>query len=172
MLYQDIARELIEHGANIHDLDFDKQSALDYTINIKQFELKQVLLGKTTDNYSLIRKDIQSAFYLAHLCKKQDNIEQALKYFELRARNSEGYFFDYHQSNYLRELGMHREAIEIIIRLLSIYPYRTNSMFHTENSLAVLKQYQDAYNMMVDASKIQPQNPLFTNKIEVFSHLI
>lgn len=90
----------------------------------------------------------------------------------MRARNSEGYFFDYHQSNYLRELGIRREAIEIIIRLLSIYPYRTDSMFHTANSLAVLKQYQDAYNMMVYASKIQPQNPLFTNKIEVFSHLI
>lgn len=216
-LYQDIARELVSHGGNIHDVDFDNKSTLQYAQEMGQHDFKKILEGNYKDEYSEIRQNIrdenltaalvklydkdeniqqyyylgycyerlndlvaaqyyfekgleedgQFAFYLANLLRGQNKVDEALNYFVIGAEKTEGYYFDYHRSNYLRELGRHEEAVKLMDALLETYPRRTDFMFHKSNSLRTLQRHQEAYNTMIKAAEIQPQNPLFMEQAEI-----
>lgn len=221
-LYQDIARELVLHDGNIHDVDFENTSTLQYAIDMKQTDFQQILEGTYQDDYDEIRQlirgerltdalvklydmptslqqyyylgyayerlndpnaaqyyygkgleeDGQFAFYLANLVRRQNKVEEALDYFKLGASKTKGYYFDYHRSNYLRELGRHEEAVELMDELLGTYPGRTDFMFHKANSLRTLGRHQEAYDTMIEAAEVQPQNPLFMEQAEVSKKLM
>ena len=216
-LYQDIVRELVDYGGNIHDVDFENKSALQYAIEMKQTDLQKILEGNNKDDYTEVRQlirnenltdalvklydkptslqqyyylgcvyeslndlkisqyyfekgleeDGQFAFYLANLVRRQHKVEEVLEYFKLGASKIKGYYFDYHRSNYLRELGRHEEAVILMDELLAVYPSRTDFMFHKANSLRTLGRHQEAYDTLVKAADIQPQNPLFMEQAEV-----
>lgn len=208
-LYQDIARELVSHGGNIHDADFDNKSTLDYAKQMGQTDFQKILEGQYEDDYTEIRqnlrdenltsalvklyakedsiqqyyylgysyerlndlvaaqyyfergleKDGQFSFYLANLLRRQNKVDEALNYFKIGAERTKGYYFDYHRSNYLRELGRHEEAVILMDELLADYPDRTDFMFHKASSLRTLQRHQEAYDTMIKAAEIQPQNP-------------
>lgn len=108
-----------------------------------------------------VATDSQFAYYLANLAKKRKNVKQALAFFDSGAKSNNSAFFLYHKSNYLRELNQHAEAIVIMDELLAKHPTRVDYLFHKANSLRNLGEYQKAYEAMVQASKLQPQNNLF-----------
>ena len=221
-LYQDIARELVVNGGDIHDVDFEDTSTLQYAMDMEQTDFQKILEGTYEDDYDEIRQlirdenltdalvklydmpaslqqyyylgytyerlndlkasqyyfekgleeDGQFAFYLANLVRRQNKVEEALEYFKTGASKTEGYYFDYHRSNYLRELGRHEEAVELMDELLEKYPGRTDFMFHKANSLRTLERHQEAYDTMIEAAEVQPQNPLFMEQAEVSKTLI
>lgn len=221
-LYQDITRELVNHGANIHDKDFEGISSLEYASIMKQDDFKAILEGTYSDDFDEVRAlirdekltdalvalskkdegaqqyfylgytyerlhqleaaeyyfkkglelDGQFAFYLANLLRRQKRAEEALEYFLIGAKKTTGYYFDYHRSNYLRELGRHEEAVVLMDELLASYPDRTDFMFHKANSLRTLGRHEEAYQTMINADRIQPQNPLFAEQAEVSKTLM
>lgn len=216
-LYQDIIRELVAHDGDIHAVDFENKSVLQYAVEQKQIDVQKILEENDGDIYTEIRQlirdenltdalvklydmptslqqyyylgytyerlndlkasqyyfekgleeDGQFAFYLANLVRRQNRVEEALEFFKIGASKTEGYYFDYHRSNYLRELGRHEEAVELMDELLVKYPKRTDFMFHKANSLRTLERHQEAYDTMIKAAEIQPQNPLFMEQAEV-----
>jgi hypothetical protein len=216
-LYQEIIQDLVSEGGDVHAVDFDDQSAVQYALERNQTQVQKILEGtnqaddakirqlmreerltealvelyKKTDSlqklYYLgsvyerlkdaetaqyyfekgLENDAQFAFYLANLNRKQGKVEEALAYFKLGAARTTDYYFDYHRSNYLRELGRHEEAVALMDKLLTEYPKRTDFMFHKANSLRTLGDHQAAYDTMIEAATIQPQNPLFMEQAEV-----
>ena len=54
-------------------------------------------------------------------------------------------------SNYLRELGHHKEAIKQMNRLLSNDPGRFDYLFHKANSLKVLGKEEEAEKLLKEA---------------------
>lgn len=221
-LYQDIARELMDHGADITEVDFEGITPLQYSIDMNQTDFQAILEKTHSDDFGTIRKlirddkytdalvalydkeeslkqyfylgytyerlnsleaaqyyfekglekDAQFAFYLANLVRRQNKVDEALDYFYKGAAMTSTYYFDYHRSNYLRELGRHEEAVELMNQLLNKYPDRTDFMFHKANSLRTLGRHQEAYETMILADKIQPQNTLFKEQSEVSLQLM
>ena len=107
--------------------------------------------------------DNQFAYYLGNLAKKVDNSQQAIRYFEKGGEiKIDKVFYKYHLSNYLRELGKHEEAIEIMDTLLVEDPKRVDYLFHKANSLRSLARHKEAYETMIQASQIQSSNSLFS----------
>ena len=45
-------------------------------------------------------------------------------------------------------------------------------MFHKANSLRTLGRHQEAYDTMIEAAEVQPQNPLFMEQAEVSKKLM
>lgn len=216
-LYQEIIQELVSEGGDVHAVDFDGQSAVQYALERNQPKVQKILEGTAQEDYAKIQqlmceerltealvelykkpnslqqtyylgavyerlkdvetahyyfekgleKDARFAFYLANLNRKQGKVEETLAYFKLGAARTPDYYFDYHRSNYLRELGRHEEAVALMDELLIEYPKRTDFMFHKANSLRTLGDHQAAYDTMIEAATIQPQNPLFMEQAEV-----
>lgn len=206
-LYQDIIRELIDHGADPEIKDFENKSSMDYAVENKQEAVIKILKNEYQDDFENIRKlireesletalfeldkkedslkkyyylgytyervddlihakqyyekglaqDVQFAFYLANLERKQKNVEKAIEYYDL---NDEDYF-KYHKSNYLRELGCHEQAIEVMNELLVKNPKRVDYKFHKANSLRSLGRHEEALKEMNEAAEFMPQNILF-----------
>ncbi len=221
-LYQEIIRELVAYGADVHAIDFENKSAVQYALERNQTDVQRILEGTDQEDDTEIRqlmreerltealvklyklpdslqklyylgsvyerleevkaahyyfekgleKDTQFAFYLANLNRRQGKVAEALAYFKLGASKTSDYYFDYHRSNYLRELGRHEEAVALMDELLTKYPKRTDFMFHKANSLRTLKEHQAAYDTMLEAAKIQPQNPLFIEQAEISKTLM
>lgn len=206
-LFQDIIRELIEHGADPKIKDFEYKSSMDYAVENKQETVSLILKNKYQDDFKDIRKlireeslekaifeinkkedclkkiyylgytheklndqksarkyyekglikDAQFSFYLANLERRQKNVEKALQYYDLNDEN----YFKYHKSNYLRELGRHEQAIEVMNELLLKNPKRVDYKFHKANSLRSLGRHIEALEEMNEASELMPQNNLF-----------
>lgn len=221
-LYQDIARELMDHGADITEVDFEGVTPLQYSIDMKQSDFQAILEKNHHDDFAHVRKlirdeqltdalialyekdaslkqyfylgytyerlnsleaaqyyfekglasDPQFAFYLANLVRRQNKVDEALDYFLKGASQTTTYYFDYHRSNYLRELGRHEEAVVLMDELLAQYPDRTDFMFHKANSLRTLGRHQEAYDTMILADQTQGQNPLFKEQAEVSKQLM
>lgn len=221
-LYQDIARELVDHGADVDAKDFESVSSREYAKLMKQDAILEILEKRHSDAYETARKlireeslyealnvlhdgddtlqkyyylgytyerlgdlvaaqyyfekglelDPQFAFYLVNLVRRQGKTEEALDFFKQGAERTEGYYFDYHRSNYLRELGRHEEAVVLMDALLSEYPDRTDFMFHKANSLRTLNRHQEALDTMVEADRILPQNSLFKEQAEISKSLL
>ena len=212
-LYQDIIRELLVHGADTSQRDFEDKSSLDYAKQNNQEDIEMMMTAVVDDEFTLIRSlirkshytdalfellkmetsnqqvfylgmiyealnddaaaeyyyksglenDIQFAFYLAQLYRKQNKVEKAIEAFNIGSNNE---YLQYHLSNYLRELNRHEEAINVMDSLLKNNPKRVDYMFHKANSLRTLNQHKKAYEEMVKAYEIMPNNELFREHSE------
>lgn len=112
------------------------------------------------------------AYYLANLAKKQGDHAKAQSYFEQGIQSKDATFYLYHYSNYLREVGKHEEAIQVMDRLLEENPERVDYMFHKANSLRSIAQHQAAYAVMEEAHRIQPNNSLYTEHMAQSKRLL
>lgn len=133
---------------------------------LKQYEAAKAYYKKG------LAADPQFAYYLANLAKKSGAVDEALGYFKLGATLDGSDFYPYHQSNYLRELGRHAEAVQLMADLLQKNPQRVDYMFHKANSLRTLGNHQEAHDMMVEASRIQPTNQLFQEHLNESQQLM
>ena len=70
-------------------------------------------------------------------------------------------FFRYHKSNYLREMGMHEEAVNQMRILLKNDPRRYDYSFHLANSLRSLGKHEEAVEAIENAIENDPRNPLY-----------
>lgn len=105
-----------------------------------------------------LQQDVQFAFYLAQLYRKQNNVDKAIAMFNTDLNND---YLQYHLSNYLRELNRHEDAIKVMDALLNKDSKRVDYMFHKANSLRSLERHEEAYEEMVKAYEIMPSNELF-----------
>lgn len=105
-----------------------------------------------------LKEDIQFAFYLAQLYRKEGQVEKALEYFDFDKENA---YLQYHKSNYLRELNRHEEAIVVMDELLAQDTERTDYLFHKANSLRSLDRHKEAAKAMEKAMSLVPENDLF-----------
>lgn len=135
------------------------------------------LLGKFNISqfyYQLgLKESVEFAYYLANSYKKEKNYSKTLDYFDLGIKESKRpEFFLYHKSNFLREIGEHEAAIEVMDALLEKEPLRVDYLFHKSNSFISLGQYDLAYKVMAHAHDIQPSNSLFVDQLEQLEGLI
>lgn len=120
-----------------------------------------------------LNKSIEFAYYLANSYKKDKNYKEALYYFDVGIKESKRpEFFLYHKSNFLREIGEHEAAINIMDELLSNDSLRVDYLFHKSNSLISLGNYDLAYEVMTIAKEIQPNNSLFEEQLIQLEDLI
>jgi len=77
------------------------------------------------------------------------------------AAKPESPFVLYHKSNYLRELGMHEEAVDTMTQLLSQQPHRYDYSFHRANSLRSLGRHDEAIVAIEHAIKHDERNGLY-----------
>lgn len=114
-----------------------------------------------------LETDPQFAYYLANLYKKMKDSQTAISYFDLGSkRSSRSDFFTYQKSNFIRELSRHEEAVGIMNHLLAQDSRRVDYIFHKTNSLRALGQLQEAYDLLIQASEMQPNNSLFKEQAE------
>lgn len=119
------------------------------------------------------KQDVEFAYYLANLAKRQGNRTQARYYFEQGIEQSANKtFYRYHYSNFLREIGAHEEAIAIMDQLLVTDPTRVDYLFHKANSYRSLAMHHAAYETMIEAQRIQPNNPLYAEHAQQSQDLI
>ncbi|WP_430602494.1 hypothetical protein IGJ02_002914 [Enterococcus sp. DIV0724b] len=214
-LYQDVIRELIQHHADIAQIDDTGKNAHDYakeTANeklisivekqeveelifhevrtyLRKGKLNQALnvleaqdqtnlevlyyLGYTyqrlkdyptaIDYYKKgLEQDEQFAFYIGNSYRMIGEIDRALQIYDQAIKTDQGFFYRYHKSNFLRELGRHEEAVKLMADLLKDYPRRVDFYFHKANSLRSLNRHQEAIEAMERAIQLNPENPLFS----------
>lgn len=214
-LYQDVIRELIQHHADIVQIDDTGKNAHDYakeTANeklisivekqeveelifhevrtyLRKGKLNQALnvleaqdqtnlevlyyLGYTyqrlkdyptaIDYYEKgLEQDEQFAFYIGNSYRMIGEIDRALQIYDQAIKTDQGFFYRYHKSNFLRELGRHEEAVKLMADLLKDYPRRVDFYFHKANSLRSLNRHQEAIEAMERAIQLNPENPLFS----------
>lgn len=116
--------------------------------------------------------EIQFYFYLAILERKLGHKQAALSYFDKGAKQDQGIFFSYHKSNYLRELGEHEAAIEVMDTLLKKNPNRVDYMFHKANSLRSIGKLQLAVETLEQAAQLVPENELYQEQAEQVKKII
>lgn len=120
-----------------------------------------------------LKHSVDFAYYIANSYKKEKNYQEVLAYFDLGINESKNpEFFKYHKSNFLRELGEHQVAINIMDELLLLDPLRVDYLFHKSNSLISLGKLDDAYEVMRVARDIQPNNSLFEDQMQQLEELI
>ena len=100
-------------------------------------------------------------FYLANLYRLENNVIAALEMYQAGALAGPKAFFLYHQTNYLRELGRHQDALAGMAILLEADPQRPDYYFHQANSYRSLGNHQAAADAMTKAIELSPTNPLF-----------
>lgn len=137
---------------------------------------KYYKLGQFFENYHLyqeanesyqkgLKEDNQFAYYLANLMRLQNKQEEALFYFDLGIKNDVTDFYLYQKSNYLREIGQHQVAINVMEELLDKDPQRTDYMFHASNSYQALNDFKEAYHWMEKATNLEPKTTLFKKEL-------
>lgn len=120
-----------------------------------------------------LKHSVDFAYYIANSYKKEKNYQEVLAYFDLGINESKNpEFFKYHKSNFLREIGEHQVAINIMDELLLLNPLRVDYLFHKSNSLISLGKLDDAYEVMRVARDIQPNNSLFEDQMQQLEELI
>ncbi|MGY3703267.1 hypothetical protein BW731_02865 [Vagococcus martis] len=120
-----------------------------------------------------LKHSVDFAYYIANSYKKEKNYQEVLAYFDLGINESKNpEFFKYHKSNFLREIGEHQVAINIMDELLFLDPLRVDYLFHKSNSLISLGKLDDAYEVMRVARDIQPNNSLFEDQMQQLEELI
>ncbi|MEI5993588.1 ankyrin repeat domain-containing protein [Candidatus Enterococcus mansonii] len=217
-LYQDVIRELVQHQADVTQVDDQGKNALDYAkeranenlvsiidkqeveevrfheirMLLSKGEMKQALkileeqdqtdlevlyyLGYTYQrlkDYSTaiayyeegLKRDKQFAFYVGNSYRMMGEINSALQVYDQAIETDSSFFYRYHKSNFLRELGQHEEAIKIMDNLLEDDPDRVDFYFHKANSLRSLNRHQEAIEAMERAIQINPANPLFSEHL-------
>lgn len=111
------------------------------------------------------KKEPQFAYYLANLAKKQKKYDQVESYFLKGSQQAHNpTFYEYHLSNFLREVGKHEAAIAVMDQLLAKEKSRVDYLFHKANSLQSLNRYEEAVLVLDQAAKIQPNNPLYAEQ--------
>lgn len=110
-------------------------------------------------------KDEQFAFYVGNSYRMMGATEQALQVYDQAIATDQSFFYRYHKSNFLRELGRHEEAVQLMDNLLADYPERVDFYFHKANSLRSLNRHQEAIQAMERAVQIDPENPLFSEHL-------
>lgn len=217
-LYQDVIRELIQHQADVNQVDDTGRDTVDYVkeadneqllaivereevedllfhevrTRIRKDELIQALnrledqdqtdlavlyyLGYTyqrlKDYPTAIsyyekgwQQDNQFAFYVGNSYRMMGEIDQALQVYDQAIKTDTSFFYRYHKSNFLRELGRHEEAVKMMDNLLEEYPDRVDFYFHKANSLRSLNRHQEAAEAMEQAIQLNPENPLFSEHL-------
>ncbi|MEI5990941.1 hypothetical protein A5881_002446 [Enterococcus termitis] len=217
-LYQDVIRELVQHQADITQIDNNGKNALDYakeTANesliaivekqevealifrevrayLRKGELMQALkvleaqdqtdievlyyLGYTYQRLKEYptaisyykkgwEKSEQFAFYVGNSYRMMGDIDRALQTYDQAISTDRSFFYRYHKSNFLRELGRHEEAVKMMDDLLKDYPERVDFYFHKANSLRSLSRHQEAVEAMEQAIQLDPENPLFSEHL-------
>lgn len=217
-LYQDVIRELIQHQADVNQVDDTGKDTLDYVKEadneqllaivereevedllfhevrtcLRKDELIQALnrledqdqtdlavlyyLGYTyqrlKDYPTAIsyyekgwQRDNQFAFYVGNSYRMMGEIDQALQVYDPAIETDTSFFYRYHKSNFLRELGRHEEAVKMMDNLLEDYPDRVDFYFHKANSLRSLNRHQEAAEAMEQAIQLNPENPLFSEHL-------
>ncbi|ALS02772.1 hypothetical protein ATZ33_15715 [Enterococcus silesiacus] len=104
----------------------------------------------------------QFAFYVGNSYRMMGDIDRALQIYDQAIITDRSFFYRYHKSNLLRELGRHEEAVKMMDDLLEDYPERVDFYFHKANSLRSLNRHQEAVKAMDRAIQLNPENPLFS----------
>ncbi|EOL44593.1 ankyrin repeat domain-containing protein [Enterococcus caccae] len=110
-------------------------------------------------------KSEQFAFYVGNSYRMIGDIEHALQTYDQAIKTDRSFFYRYHKSNFLRELGRHEEAVKMMDNLLEDYPERVDFYFHKANSLRSLNRHQEAITAMECAIQLNPENPLFSEHL-------
>lgn len=92
-------------------------------------------------------------------------IDKALQTYDQAIKTDQSFFYRYHKSNFLRELGRHEAAVKMMDDLLDDYPERVDFYFHKANSLRSLNRHQEAAEAMEQAIQLSPENPLFSEHL-------
>ncbi|MGM0219502.1 ankyrin repeat domain-containing protein [Enterococcus sp. AZ126] len=214
-LYKDVIRELVQHQADVTQLDDTGKNALDYARETANEELLAILKKKEIEtsvfhevrtylrNNELLqalnilevqdqtdlevlyylgytyqrlkdyptaiacyekawRHDTQFAFYVGNSYRMAGETDKALQTYDQAIKTDKSFFYRYHKSNFLRELGRHEEAVKMMDDLLDDYPERVDFYFHKANSLRSLNRHQEAVEAMERAIQLNPENPLFS----------
>lgn len=109
--------------------------------------------------------DPQFAFYMINSYRMLGETEKALQTYDQAIKTDKSFFYRYHKSNFLRELGRHEEAVIMMDDLLEDYPERVDFYFHKANSLRSLGRHQEAIEAMERAIQLNPENPLFSEHL-------
>ena len=214
-LYQDVIRELVQHQADIAQVDDTGKNALDYA-KVTADEALVAILEKQEVEESIFREvrsflrkgelnralktlaaqdqtnlevlyylgytyqrlkeyptaisyyrtgwetSEQFAFYVGNSYRMMGDIDRALQIYDQAIITDKSFFYRYHKSNLLRELGRHEEAVKMMDDLLEDYPERVDFYFHKANSLRSLNRHQEAVKAMDRAIQLNPENPLFS----------
>ncbi|MBO0440759.1 ankyrin repeat domain-containing protein [Candidatus Enterococcus ikei] len=224
-LYRDVIRELVQHQADVEQVDDTGENALDYAKETGNKELIAILekqeveevvfheirtylrkdelllalkvleeqdqtdlavlyyLGYTYQRLKEyqraieyyekgLRLDNEFAFYVGNSYRMMGEVDKALQTYDQAIKTDQSFFYRYHKSNFLRELGRHEEAIQLMDRLIKDYPNRVDFYFHKANSLRSLNRHQEAIEAMEQAIKINPENPLFSEHLEQSLQLV
>ncbi|MGX7151204.1 ankyrin repeat domain-containing protein [Enterococcus ureasiticus] len=111
------------------------------------------------------QQDPQFAFYVGNSYRMAGEIDKALQTYDQAIKTDKSFFYRYHKSNFLRELGRHEEAVQMMDDLLEDYPKRVDFYFHKANSLRSLNRHQEAIEAMEHAIQLNPKNPLFSEHL-------
>lgn len=104
----------------------------------------------------------QFYLYIANCYRLAKQTQQALVEFDYGiAVQPESPFVRYHKSNYLRELGMHEDAVDAMALLLAQQPHRYDYSFHQANSLRSLGRHDEAIAAIENAIKHDARNGLY-----------
>lgn len=217
-LYQDVIRELIQHQADVNQVDDTGRDTLDYVKEadneqllaiVERQEVEEVLFhevrtclskeeliqslnrleGQDQTDLAVLyylgytyqrlkdyptaisyyekgwKRDDQFAFYVGNSYRMMGEIDQALQVYDQAIKTDTSFFYRYHKSNFLRELGRHEEAVKMMDNLLNDYPDRVDFYFHKANSLRSLNRHQEAAEAMEQAIQLNPENPLFSEHL-------
>ncbi|MCA5012151.1 MULTISPECIES: ankyrin repeat domain-containing protein [unclassified Enterococcus] len=159
-------RSLLREDAVIQVLDLlekQNQTNLDVLYYLGYTHQRSKDYQKATEYYKKgWQQEAEFAFYLANTFRMMGETEQALKVYDQAIKTDQGFFYRYHKSNFLRELGRHEAAVELMDDLLKDYPDRVDFYFHKANSLRSLNRHQEAIEAMDKAIQLNPDNPLFS----------
>lgn len=111
------------------------------------------------------KKSEQFASYVGNSYRMMGDIDNALQTYDQAIKEDQSFFYRYHKSNFLRELGRHEEAVKMMDNLLKDYPERVDFYFHKANSLRSLNRHQEAITAMKRAIQLDPENPLFSEHL-------
>lgn len=151
-----------EANVLIEQLDeTEKYFFLGYLSSLKGDQEKALeIYSKGLEVTGVAEFNLYKAIVYRELRKKEEALSSFDKAIAMSAGN-EKTFYVYHKSNYLRELGMHEEAIQVMDSLLADDPKRYDYMFHKANSLRSLGKHQEALDTMNTAIEIVPTASLF-----------
>ncbi|HHX60211.1 MAG TPA: hypothetical protein GX707_05665 [Epulopiscium sp.] len=123
----ELVRLLIDSGEPIDKQDKDGRTPLMVAVQKNNVELVKLLLRRGAD---VNKRDISA--------------------------NPDYFFYLYHKSNYLRELGKHEEAVEAMDKAIKVDINNPLYVFHKAQSLALMKRYSGAFVLLEEVVKVKP----------------
>ena len=168
-LYQDIIRELIEHGADPKIKDFENKSSMDYALENKQEAVIQILKNEHQDDFKSIRKliregsletalfeldkkedSLKKVYYLGYTYERLDDLIHAKQNYE------QGLAQDAQFAFYLANLERKQKNVE---KAIDYYDLNDQDYFkyHKSNYLRELGRHDQAIKVMNELLVMNPK---------------